>query len=235
MARTNNHNQEDFLNKIAEKLNRPRMSGVSSPKWEHYPWDHLYQNMTQEGLIQEFTSNFEQIGGHLKRVKTQDVAQEVKQIIQQYNAKKVLAWQDERLTQFGLQQALADTEAIFWDVEQGFESLTNYAKDSQIGITYTELGLAETGTIVLFNEGGKGRSVSLLPEIHIAILPASQIKARLTQALKKIKKTYDEHGKLPSLINFITGPSRTSDIEMVLTIGVHGPKELHVIIVEDHE
>ena len=233
MTTINNQNQEDFLNKIATKLGRPRASGVNPPKWDHFPWDHLYQNATQEALIHEFTSNFEQIGGHLKRVKTQDVPQVVKQLIQQYEASKVLAWQDERLTEFGLEQAFLGTESLFWEIEQGFESLTNYAKEAQIGITYTDLGLAETGTIVLFNEAGKGRSVSLLPETHIAILPASQIKARLTQALQRIKKTYDEHGKLPSLINFITGPSRTSDIEMVLTIGVHGPKELHVIVVDD--
>ncbi len=233
MKRTNNQNQEDFLNNIAEKLGRPRMAGARSPKWNHFPWDHLYQNATQEGLIDEFATNFEQIGGHLKRVKTQGVIQEIKQIIEQYKAKKVLAWQDERLNEFGLDKNIIGSEVIFWDFKQGFESLTNYAKESQIGITFTELGLAETGTIVLFNEGGKGRSVSLLPEVHIAILPGSQIQPRLTQALQKIKETYDEQGKLPSLINFITGPSRTSDIEMVLTIGVHGPKELFVLLVED--
>jgi len=233
MSLTNKQNQEDFLNHLANRLGRNRNSDVKSPKWDNYPWDHLYNDFDQEQFIQQFIENLEAISGIVKRVSSAQVTNEIDSIINKFDAKRVLLWDDPRLEEYAIENVLKDkVEYKVWNVKEGKDKLTEYAEKSNIGITFADLGLSETGSIVLFNEGGKGRSVSLLPEVHIAILPSKQIVPRLTQALKTIKQSLDTKGYLPSLINFISGPSRTSDIEMVLTTGVHGPKELYVIIVD---
>jgi len=87
--------------------------------------------------------------------------------------------------------------------------------------------VADTGTIVL--TGGPGRSLisSLLPEVHIAILRTSDIRESLPQVLRLIEV------QSAACVVLISGPSRTADIEMTLTIGVHGPKELYVLCLDE--
>ncbi|MFV9511539.1 LutC/YkgG family protein [Tepidibacillus sp. LV47] len=234
MSQALNHNQESFLNYISKRLGRERRSNVTSPKYSQFPWDHLYQDLNQEGLIQQFIENLKAISGKVIRIPSSQVAEQILQIVKEIQAKRVISWDDPRLDEYGIEEFIKEkVEYMKWDINKDFETLTQYAEKSHLGITFAELGLSETGTIVLYNEGGKGRSVSLLPEVHLAILPSNKIVPRLTQAMKMIKGTLDEYGRLPSLINFISGPSRTSDIEMVLTTGVHGPKNLYVLIVDE--
>ena len=95
-----------------------------------------------------------------------------------------------------------------------------------VGITSAQAAIAETGTLVLDSTREHHRFVSLVPPVHIAIVEASTIYATLGETLSKLQSG-DE---LSPAITFITGPSRTADIELSLTIGVHGPQELYVII-----
>src|SRR5687767_9721020 len=97
-----------------------------------------------------------------------------------------------------------------------------------VGITSAQAGIAETGTLVLDSSAERNRLVSLVPPIHIAILDASKIFLTLGETLAALQAG-DE---LSPAITFITGPSRTADIELTLTLGVHGPQELYVIINE---
>ena len=94
------------------------------------------------------------------------------------------------------------------------------------GITGALSAIAETGTLVIPSSKGQPLSASLLAEIHIAIISSSQIVWSLDEALQKREL------RNASAIALVTGPSRTADIEMTLTIGVHGPKELHVFILQ---
>ena len=94
------------------------------------------------------------------------------------------------------------------------------------GITGALSAIAETGTLVIPSGKGQSLSASLLAEFHIAIIRSSQIVWSLDEALQK------EEVRNASAIVLVTGPSRTADIEMTLTIGVHGPKELHVFILQ---
>ena len=95
-----------------------------------------------------------------------------------------------------------------------------------VGISATQAAIAETGTLVLDSTRERHRLVSLVPPVHIAIVNASTICATLGETLSIL-----QNGKeLSPAITFITGPSRTADIELTLTIGVHGPQELYVII-----
>jgi len=101
---------------------------------------------------------------------------------------------------------------------------------SDVGVTRAQAGIAETGTLVLDSSVERNRLVSLVPPIHVAILNASQIYATLTEVLKVLQSG----AELSPAITFITGPSRTADIELTLAIGVHGPQELYVIVVQNN-
>ena len=94
-----------------------------------------------------------------------------------------------------------------------------------VGITTVQAAIAETGTLVLDSTHERHRLVSLVPPVHIAIIDASKIYATLGEVLALIHKN-----EISPAVTFITGPSRTADIELTLTVGVHGPQELYVII-----
>ena len=95
-----------------------------------------------------------------------------------------------------------------------------------VGISTAQAAIAETGTLVLDSARERHRLVSLVPPVHIAIVAASTICETLSDALTLLQST----NEISSAITFITGPSRTADIELTLAIGVHGPQQLYVII-----
>jgi L-lactate dehydrogenase complex protein LldG len=99
-----------------------------------------------------------------------------------------------------------------------------------LGLTGVDLALAETGTLILRAGPGKPRSTSLLPACHVAVFDRAALVESLAQVGVFLEAWHaDEETRG---INFITGPSRTADIELTLTRGVHGPKEVHAIFVE---
>ena len=94
------------------------------------------------------------------------------------------------------------------------------------GITGALLGIAESGSLVLVGGEGRPLTASLLPDLHIAILRESDLVPTLLEALRRPEI------RSASAAVIITGPSRTGDIEMALAIGVHGPKEVHVFLID---
>ena len=105
-----------------------------------------------------------------------------------------------------------------------FEVTREAAAASRVGVSEMEWGLADTGTVVQDATDPALRLVSTLPEIHVALLPADRILPGLADVLPKL-----DPGRSP-YISFVTGPSRTADIERVLTIGAHGPVRLVVVV-----
>jgi L-lactate dehydrogenase complex protein LldG len=97
-----------------------------------------------------------------------------------------------------------------------------------VGITGCFCAVAETGTLMLLSGPGTYASASLLPETHIAVLAADRIVASMEDAFALARK---ERGELPRATNFISGPSRTADIEQTIVLGAHGPYRVHVVIV----
>jgi len=95
-----------------------------------------------------------------------------------------------------------------------------------VGISTVQAAIAETGTLVLVSADERHRLVSLVPPVHIAIVDASRICETLGEALALLRNGRE----LSRAVTFITGPSRTADIELTLTVGVHGPQELYVIV-----
>ena len=99
-----------------------------------------------------------------------------------------------------------------------------------VGITSAQIAIAETGTLGLESEREQHRLSSLVPPVHIAIIEARNIVQTLDEALHQVQG--EGPRAMSRAVTFITGPSRTADIELTLAIGVHGPKELYVIVVE---
>ena len=99
--------------------------------------------------------------------------------------------------------------------------------DDLVGITGVFCAVAETGTLVLLSGPETPAASSLLPETHIAVVPASRVVRGMEEAFDLIRA---ECGELPRAVNFISGPSRTGDIEQTLVLGAHGPYRVHIVL-----
>ena len=107
---------------------------------------------------------------------------------------------------------------------------------ADVGVTGVDLAIAETGTLVMRSAAGRPRSTSLLPPCHVALFGRAALVETLAQVGIALEAWHDGPAadSEGAVINFVTGPSRTADIELTLTRGVHGPKEVHAIFV-DHD
>jgi L-lactate dehydrogenase complex protein LldG len=97
-----------------------------------------------------------------------------------------------------------------------------------VGITASFCAIAETGTMLLLSGAQTPGSTSLLPETHVAIVPTARIVKGMEDAWALVRA---ERGELPRATNFVSGPSRTADIEQTLVLGAHGPYRVHIILV----
>ncbi len=180
--------------------------------WEQAPALHKIQTQEQAPALQnkitQFTSELTALGGHVYQ--TQNATQDIIEFLKSRGVHKI-----------HLEPKTLD-ENILHDAEIDF----THEPDPQIivGVTNALCGLADTGSILIVDGEGSPLHASLLPEIHIAVLRSSNILSSLSDAMHLVKGT--------GAAVFITGPSRTADIEMTLTIGVHGPKEVHVFVVD---
>jgi L-lactate dehydrogenase complex protein LldG len=126
--------------------------------------------------------------------------------------------------------ATGDVAGLNW-AGAGIEIAARVAVDAdKAGISGCFCAIAETGTLLLLSGPQTPGSVSLLPETHIAIVPLGRIVATMEDAFALLRA---ERGKLPRAVNFISGPSRTGDIEQTIVLGAHGPCRVHLILVED--
>jgi L-lactate dehydrogenase complex protein LldG len=120
-------------------------------------------------------------------------------------------------------------ERLMYLTDLEIEALTVAPNDIfsyDVGISTAQAAIAETGTLVLDSADERHRLVSLVPPVHIAIVDASRICETLAEALALLRQDKE----LSRAVTFVTGPSRTADIELTLTVGVHGPQELYVIV-----
>ncbi|HEX5709396.1 MAG TPA: lactate utilization protein [Pyrinomonadaceae bacterium] len=102
--------------------------------------------------------------------------------------------------------------------------------EAGVGVTAADYAIAETGTLVLGTGGERHRLISLLPPVHVCLLDARRIVGTLAELLAHFRERGEARGRPPQALTFITGPSRTADVEQTLALGVHGPHELHVLL-----
>jgi L-lactate dehydrogenase complex protein LldG len=123
--------------------------------------------------------------------------------------------------------ATGDVADLDW-ASGGIETVARVAVDAdKVGISGCFCAIAETGTVLLLSGRQTPASVSLLPETHIAVVPVGRIVATMEDAFALLRA---EHGGLPRAVNFISGPSRTGDIEQTIVLGAHGPCRVHLIL-----
>ena len=112
--------------------------------------------------------------------------------------------------------------------EKGYE--IDDLESCDAGITGCDVLVAQTGGIMVSVESAGGRALSVLPSHHVVIARMSQMVPDLTAAFQHVKQKYGK--QFPSFLSFITGPSRTGDIERILVLGAHGPKRLTVVLLD---
>lgn len=225
--------RDRFLERVAKHLGRERLyEKPVRPEWPDRPQWSIFQNHSTDQLVEELKQQCKLIHTDVIETTKQELGATIKDVIARNEAKTVIAWDDPRFAQFGLDDVLAQVSASTWKTENREESI-KVAEQADVGITFSDITLAESATVVLFANEGKGRSVSLLPTTYIAIIPKSTIVPRLTQAAAEIDRRLADGETIASCINFISGPSNSADIEMNLIVGVHGPVKATYLIVDD--
>jgi L-lactate dehydrogenase complex protein LldG len=189
--------------------------------------------------VERFREEFERVAGVFHRAPTWgDVPAVVVGIARERGAQDVVAWDAAALgVDLGapLRAAgIALTAAGAADDAGARQRHRAAAATAGLGVTGADLAIAETGTLVLRSGPGRPRATSLLPPVHVAAFDRRRLLESLEQLGVALEAWHADPGSgLPAgMINLITGPSRTADIELTLTRGVHGPKEVHAIFVE---
>ena len=169
--------------------------------------------------IDRFLSEISSLSGVGQRVTAAHVAETVYSLVTREQIHKAVVWPTDMLSALGIERSLR---------EAGVDLVLPCADKSamaecDLGVTEVDFALPETGTLGLYVSRDRPRAVSLLPRVHLAIAAPSALRADLRHVLSEAKKA-------PNLV-LITGPSRTADIELTITLGVHGPRNLYVWMV----
>jgi L-lactate dehydrogenase complex protein LldG len=175
----------------------------------------------RSGLVQRFVQSLEKLNG--KTFVVPNTAAVIPAISALLGDKRIVASNAPFLVACGI-TGLSQVQSGITDRE----TLRAACATADIGISSVDYALGETGSFVMLSSPNEARLVSLLPPIHIAIIPKSRILANLDELLTLIPKPAEQ----TSSMVLITGPSRTADIEQILIRGVHGPGEVYAVIVE---
>jgi L-lactate dehydrogenase complex protein LldG len=163
-----------------------------------------------------FMDEIRKLSGVAQKISPATVSDTFKTLISENNIRKATVWHSVLFEQLGIENTLLNlgVELVSPNADKHEMALC------ELGITEADYLLPETGTLVLRSSPEKPRAVSLLPRIHLAIVRPEMLRADMHQVFAEARHS--------SYLVFITGPSRTADIELTTTLGVHGPKNLFV-------
>jgi L-lactate dehydrogenase complex protein LldG len=178
------------------------------------------QTLSIDSEIETFLNEVKKLSGVGQKLTSADLDSALKTLVTEQNIRKATVWETPRLRQLGITEILNSL---------GVELVSPNANKHEmalcdLGITEADYLLPETGTIVLHSSAEKPRAVSLLPRVHLAIVRPEMLRADMHQVFAEAKNRH--------YLVFITGPSRTADIELTVTLGVHGPKSLYIWMLE---
>jgi L-lactate dehydrogenase complex protein LldG len=174
--------------------------------------------------LEHFAARLEAVGGHLLLASSlTEASQVIGRILRDATARRV-ATSNSPLVD-AVVARLPETSP--WCVLR--TPSTREIFDADVGISSAQCAIAESGTLVLGSDEERNRLVSLIPPIHIVLLHADSLRATLGEALASFEPVAGEMAS--RAITFITGPSRTADIEQMLVMGVHGPQMLYVVFI----
>jgi L-lactate dehydrogenase complex protein LldG len=173
--------------------------------------------------IECFLDEVKKLSGVSRKLLFAEIGSALKALVDEQDIRKATVWETSHLKRLGITDLLnaLGVELVSPNADKHKMALCD------LGITEADFLLPETGTLVLRSSAEKPRGVSLLPRIHLAIVRPVMLRADLHQVFAEAK---DSH-----YLVFITGPSRTADIELTVTLGVHGPKYLYVWLVQEQD
>ncbi len=206
------------IDNIRRSLRRSTQAPLSSPRPE------IYESRRQEGIeteIERFLDEIRKLSGVAQKIEAQEVSKALEALVAENGVHKATLWHSPLLKKLGCENTLRGLGVELVSPNASKHDLAQ----CELGVTEADYLLPETGTLVLRSSAEKPRPVSLLPRIHLAIVQPGLLRPDLHQVFAEAKDS-------PYLV-FITGPSRTSDIELTTTLGVHGPKSLYVWMVAE--
>ncbi len=223
--------RDEFLANIRQTLqsaaplpNARRQRPLSPPLADYTPSD----------LIPSFAAEVTALKGQFYRVATiRETVAQIAAIFAAHHATEYIAWAASALPIANLKVLLGEKgytehDAVISNHPLARTQTHTALSPVSIGLTGAMAGLADTGSLVLQSGSGRGRLASLLPLVHIALLTPNQ----LFPSLGHFVQAHPNAARNASNLVLVTGPSRTADIEQTLTLGVHGPKELHIILID---
>ena len=195
-------------------------------KAEKQKWSECLAGKTRPDLFAEFEMRAKAVSAEVFRVpKAADAREVIFQLVDAVQARKAI------VVESALQEAAGIVEGLR---SRGIAVYTEpaailaHADTADIGISGVEFGIAETGSVFQDGYDIATRLVTILPPFHVVFLPSTHIVSDIEAAFDIISPSFDR-----GYLGFITGPSRTADIERVLTIGVHGPGRFAIIAVDE--
>lgn len=205
--------KENILKKIREALSHS--TPLPFPQSEgNQP---IFRPLEQEIEV-EFAEQFTKLGGKfIYCINQQELAFQLGSLVKKQDWQKVFCVED---------QLIINATATI-----GERIVKTDLANCDVSITGCEYLVARTGSIVMSSAQASGRTTSVYAPIHVCIAFTNQMVYDVKDALQAAKEKYGNN--LPSLITFATGPSRTADIEKTLVVGVHGPKEVYLFLVEN--
>ncbi|MCG3122479.1 MAG: Lactate utilization protein C [Phycisphaerales bacterium] len=221
--------REEFLARISKVLGRERSA---PPAGELEALDVGVARVLDASadLIEEFCRRAAGTGMQVHRTVAAGATAVVTDVLVRSGARRVAAAFELPLEGIDAAIERIGIRAIEWREAPRCEAMF----DADVGITGVDAAIAETGTLVCCERRESGRGLSLVPPVHIAVVKRSQIVADLIDylAYAATPGTFPS-ADMPASIAFITGPSKTADIEGILITGVHGPREVHVVVIDD--
>ena len=231
---------------MLERVRRALQKSESGPPPAAMPaleLDGVMPFVAPEDYLPKFESEWEKVGGVSYQVTTADELEAVfEKILVLAETQAIVLSRNPLLARLGIAQRLAklDKFVTTWGTapgSTGTDSLSDFSKasfEAGSGITGVDFVLAESGTLVLSSATEGVQVASLAPAIHIALYRRSQLVGSLDEVLAKLRLAASPNQAAGGRsVVFVTGTSRTADIEQILIRGVHGPREVHAILVED--
>jgi L-lactate dehydrogenase complex protein LldG len=232
------HNRDAFITKVSSRLGRKQINTEAPARnYKYNPQLEVHANASKDQLTEILEKQCANVRATFVRSTKATLPSVLKEVVVNYGGGSVALWDDKRYGEFGLDNLLQEelpAENVLvhvWKPEAGRKNI-DFANKANVGLTISEITLAESGTVTHYSGNGKGRSMNFLPENSVVLVPKSSLVPRITQAAK-IMRENAKNGQLASCVNFITGPSNSADIELILVVGVHGPVRATYILIED--
>jgi len=212
--------REVILNKVRTALGRSAGEGPEQGMVAPPPVRLRVEATDAEARVESMLRAVEALAGKTKRAATAEDARAYVGAL--LDGKTAVASNAPFLRECGIAD-LPGVQSGFTDAA----ALRVLCASADVGITSADYALADTGTLVMLASPAEARLISLLPPVHIAVVP----KARVLSGLDELLTVLPYPAEQTSSMVLITGPSRTADIEQILVRGVHGPGEIHVVVV----